>query len=78
MGAPARFRQGKLDDGDVKEAITAAGAVGDDTIQRSSVGRVRPDTFTHGSSAQRVAWFQKGYSSGSSDVCDTFSVDDLG
>lgn len=76
--AHARYQQGKLESGDVEEAITAAGAVGDDTIQRSQVGRVRPDTFTHGTSRQRVKWFQEGYTSGSSGSCDTFSSDDLG
>ena len=63
-----------LDPGDVQEAIVAATAVGDDTIQRSTVGRVRPDTFTHGTSAQRVRWFRRGFDSGSSDHCDTFST----
>ncbi len=76
--AHARYQQGKLESGDVEEAIAAAGAVGDDTIQRSQVGRVRPDTFTHGTSRQRVKWFQEGYQSGSSDTCDTFSTSDLG
>ena len=76
--AHARYEQGKLESGDVEEAIKAAGAVGDDTIQRTQVGRVRPDTFTHGTSRQRAAWFQKGYSSGSSESCDTFSAADLG
>jgi hypothetical protein len=65
------------DTGDVEEAIAAATGVGDDTIQRRSVGRVQPDTFTHGTSAQRVRWFKRGFESGNADDCDTFSVESL-
>lgn len=61
-----------LDPGDVEEGIKAAGAVGDDRIQRMSTGRVNPDAFTHGTSEQRVAWFRRGYESGRPDACDTF------
>jgi predicted metalloprotease len=61
-----------LDPGDVEEGIKAAGAVGDDRIQRMSAGRVNPDAFTHGTSEQRVAWFRRGYESGRPDACDTF------
>jgi predicted metalloprotease len=62
-----------LDPGDVEEGIKAAGAVGDDRIQRMSTGRVNPDAFTHGTSEQRVAWFRRGYESGRPDACDTFA-----
>ena len=61
-----------LDPGDVEEGIKAAGAVGDDRIQRMSTGRVNPDGFTHGTSEQRVAWFRRGYESGRADACNTF------
>ncbi len=62
-----------LDPGDVEEGIKAAAAVGDDRIQRMSTGHVNPDTFTHGTSEQRVAWFRRGYESGRPDACDTFA-----
>ncbi len=61
-----------LDPGDVEEGIQAAAAVGDDRIQKMSVGRVNPDAFTHGTSQQRVAWFRRGYETGRPDVCNTF------
>jgi predicted metalloprotease len=61
-----------LEEGDVEEALGAASAIGDDTLQRKSTGHVRPDAFTHGSSAQRVAWFRKGLESGNVEVCNTF------
>lgn len=75
--AHTAYERRLLDTGDIDEALRAAQAVGDDTIQRGSVGRVRPDTFTHGTADQRQQWFRRGYESGSSDRCDTFSVDDL-
>ena len=61
-----------LERGDAEEALNAAGAIGDDRIQGRSSGRVQPETFTHGSSAQRVEWFRRGLSSGAIDSCDTF------
>jgi uncharacterized protein len=61
-----------LEQGDVQSALGAAAAVGDDRLQKMSTGRVAPDTFTHGSSAQRTAWFQKGFDSGSIAACNTF------
>jgi predicted metalloprotease len=61
-----------LERGDVEEALNAAGAIGDDRIQRMSSGQVQPETFTHGASEQRVEWFRRGLSSGSLDSCDTF------
>jgi uncharacterized protein len=71
---PGRAAQGKveLDPGDVDEALRAASAIGDDTIQRRSGGRVVPDSFTHGSSEQRVTWFRRGFESGDPNACDTF------
>ena len=67
----------RLDDGDIDEALTAAEGVGDDTIQENATGRVNPDAFTHGTSEQRARWFKKGYDTGNSEECDSFSVDDL-
>ncbi len=58
---------------EINEAINAAAAVGDDRIQKQSGGRVDPDSFTHGTSEQRVTWFRRGFETGSSDQCDTFS-----
>jgi predicted metalloprotease len=63
-----------LEKGDVEEGLTAAAAVGDDRIQRMATGRVNPDAFTHGTSAQRAEWFNRGYTTGRPDVCDTFSA----
>jgi predicted metalloprotease len=63
--------------GDIDEAMRAASAVGDDTLQRQSRGHVVPDSFTHGSSAQRVRWFRKGYETGDLRQGDTFSARDL-
>ncbi|WP_414050903.1 KPN_02809 family neutral zinc metallopeptidase [Macrococcus animalis] len=63
---------GYTDEGDLEEAIKAAHAVGDDTIQEKAIGRANPDTFTHGSSADRMAWFKKGYEAGDLSQGDTF------
>src|SRR3954452_25033155 len=63
--------------GDIDEAIKAASAVGDDNLQRQSRGYVVPDSFTHGSSAQRVRWFRKGYETGDLNQGDTFQARDL-
>ncbi len=63
-----------LETGDLEEALNAAAAIGDDRIQREATGRVMPDSFTHGSSAQRVRWFRVGFESGDVDRCDTFAV----
>ena len=60
--------------GDVEEAITAAAAVGDDRLQRESQGYVVPESFTHGSSAQRVRWFKRGMARGQPGDCDTASA----
>lgn len=61
-----------LDEGDVEEAMRAASAIGDDTIQRSTQGRVVPDSFTHGTSEQRMRWFMTGMKSGQISACNTF------
>jgi predicted metalloprotease len=62
-----------LESGDLQEGLRAAAAVGDDTLQRETQGRVVPDSFTHGSAAQRQQWLQQGYSTGDPKACDTFS-----
>jgi predicted metalloprotease len=62
-----------LEGGDVEEALGAATAIGDDRLQKQSQGYVVPDSFTHGSSAQRVEWLQRGYQTGDPAACDTFS-----
>lgn len=71
---PGRFPRGQveLEQGDIEEGLNAAGAIGDDRLQRMASGRVAPDRFTHGSSAQRVQWFRRGLESGSPDACNTF------
>jgi predicted metalloprotease len=61
-----------LDEGDVEEAMTAASAVGDDTIQEKTQGYIMPDTFTHGTSEQRMLWFRKGFQAGDLSEGDTF------
>ncbi|MBB3933062.1 hypothetical protein GGR25_004126 [Kaistia hirudinis] len=66
-------KQGMLDPGDIDEALNAATQIGDDAIQKRSQGYVVPDSFTHGTSAQRSAWFNRGYKTGRMDQCDTFS-----
>lgn len=65
-------RRDILEGGDVEEGLGAAAAIGDDRIQRQTTGEVQPEGFTHGSSAQRVAWFRRGLESGDPDGCDTF------
>jgi predicted metalloprotease len=62
---------------DVRSALSAAAAVGDDHIQASAGATVDPDTWTHGSSEQRQRWFLAGYDGGSADQCDTFATNDL-
>ena len=64
--------RGLLEPGDVEEGLTAAAAIGDDRIQRQQTGSVNTDSFTHGSSAQRVEWLRRGLQSGDPNVCDTF------
>ncbi len=62
-----------LEEGDVDEALQAASAVGDDTIQRRTQGTVVPESFTHGSAEQRRSWFRRGLEQGSIQACDTFN-----
>lgn len=61
-----------LEQGDIEEALTAASAIGDDRLQKQATGRINPESFTHGSSAQRMAWFKRGFQRGSFAACDTF------
>lgn len=63
-----------LEEGDVEEGLNAASSIGDDRLQMESQGRVTPDSFTHGTSAQRVSWFEAGLESGDIDSCDTFEA----
>jgi predicted metalloprotease len=63
-----------LEPGDLEQGLTAASSVGDDTLQKRTQGTVVPDSFTHGSSAQRVRWFRRGFDSGTIDNCNTFSA----
>jgi hypothetical protein len=65
-----------LDPGDIEEALTAASAIGDDRLQQQTQGRVTPDSFTHGTSAQRMKWFKKGYETGDMKQGDTFSINE--
>ena len=67
------FEQNLLESGDLEEALAATSAVGDDRLQRQATGRVNPDSFTHGSSEQRMKWFKRGYENGDPGSCDTFS-----
>jgi hypothetical protein len=64
----------QLDEGDIAEALAAATAIGDDRLQKQTQGRVVPESFTHGSSEQRVSWFKRGMDSGNPQDCDTFSA----
>ncbi|MBK9626017.1 MAG: neutral zinc metallopeptidase [Rhodocyclaceae bacterium] len=75
----ARANEAKqiLDTGDIEEALTAASAIGDDRLQQQSRGTVAPDSFTHGSSAQRMRWFKRGIDSGDMNQCNTFKTSNL-
>jgi len=66
-------QRGKLDPGEAEQGLRAAAAVGDDHLQKMSTGRVSPESFTHGSSEQRMTWFRRGFESGDPRQCDTFS-----
>ncbi len=68
----AAAKRGRLDVDDVDEGLRAAASIGDDRLQRQSGGAVHPESFTHGSSAQRVEWFRRGLEGGRPDDCDTF------
>jgi predicted metalloprotease len=67
-------QRGLLEKGDVESALGAAAAVGDDRLQRMATGHVTPDSFTHGTSEQRMSWFRKGLDTGSVTACNTFEV----
>jgi predicted metalloprotease len=67
----------RLEDGDIETALNAASQIGDDTLQRKSRGTVVPESFTHGTSAQRVAWFKRGVQGAQIDSCDTFAAAQL-
>jgi len=79
-GVWAHYEQGKgiLEKDDVEEALNAANAIGDDRLQKEAQGYVVPESFTHGSSAQRMYWFKKGYQTGDVNQGNTFEADDLG
>lgn len=73
-GHHARRDAGFLEAGDLDEALGAAAAIGDDTLQRRSQGQVVPESFTHGTSEQRVRWFRRGFDDGRLETCDTFAA----
>jgi len=75
--AHATGQRDLLEHGDLAEAFRAAEAIGDDTLQKSGRGTVQPETWTHGSSAQRQKWFRRGFENGRVDACDTFAARDL-
>ena len=66
-------RRNLLEPGDIEEGMDAASAVGDDNMQRQATGTVQPESWTHGSAAQRQSWFRRGLEGGDPDACDTFS-----
>ena len=76
-GVWANRSRGLLEAGDLEEGLTAAAAIGDDRLQKESRGRVAPDSFTHGTSAQRVKWFRAGFETGRLKACDTFAAAQL-
>jgi predicted metalloprotease len=70
-------RRDILEAGDLEEAFKAASAIGDDALQKQATGTVRPESFTHGTSAQRKRWFTRGFESGDPAACNTFSAEEL-
>ncbi len=76
-GVWAKANSTLLEPGDVEEAMRAATAIGDDTLQKAAQGMVVPESFTHGSAAQRTRWFQRGMQGGTIKGCDTFAAGDL-
>lgn len=76
-GVWGRHNRHLLERGDLEEALNAAAAIGDDRLQRRAQGYVVPETFTHGTSAQRVRWFRRGFDSGDIRACDTFNARNL-
>jgi hypothetical protein len=69
--------QNVLEPGDLEAALTAASAIGDDRLQQQTQGRIVPESFTHGSSAQRMRWFKRGFESGDMNQCNTFNTKQL-
>lgn len=76
-GVWAHYNDTRLEAGDIEEALTAAAAVGDDRLQMQAQGHVVPESFTHGSSAQRMRWFKQGMASGDLNACNTFQTQAL-
>ncbi len=72
-GVWAAKNRNQIEPGDMEEGMTAAAAIGDDTLQRNAGGRVNPESFTHGTSAQRMQWLKRGIETGNEDRCDTFA-----
>ena len=72
--AQSTERRNLLEAGDVDEALRAAASIGDDRLQREATGKVQPESWTHGSSAERVRWFKRGFELGSMEACDTFQA----
>jgi predicted metalloprotease len=70
-------RKSFLDPGDVDAALQTASAIGDDTLQKQTQGRIVPDAFTHGSAEQRKRWFMTGFTQGKVDACNTFTAASL-
>ncbi|WP_422378790.1 KPN_02809 family neutral zinc metallopeptidase [Roseibium sp.] len=73
----AARQRGFVEDGDIEEALNAASRIGDDTLQRQAQGYVVPESFNHGTSAQRARWFRRGFEAGTLQACDTFNADRL-
>ena len=72
-----QHQRGFLEAGDLEEAMNAAAAIGDDTLQRRGQGVVVPESFTHGTSEQRARWFRNGFETGDPAACDTFGAREL-
>jgi predicted metalloprotease len=73
--ANSTFQRDLLQSGDLQEALDAAAAVGDDQIQKRSSGQINPESWTHGTSEQRMNWFRRGFDEGDPGSCDTFNED---
>jgi predicted metalloprotease len=72
-----QMKQKRIEAGDIESGLNAAAAIGDDNLQKRARGYVVPESFTHGSGAQRVSWFKRGYESGQAESCDTFAARSL-